>query len=203
MWTLDATEIRHSYAHRAVLDGVGFKGPVRVLGIAGANGSGKSTLLNILAGLIRPSAGSVAWTAPDGTATDAPSIRTRAGYCSPTLGLYPDLTVRENLVFIAKLRGIGSDVIDDWLQRFDIAHVAGQAVGQCSTGQQQRTRLATAFLHAPDLVFLDEPGSNLDAAGLAIVEAVIREGGRSVVLASNDPAELAWCGETITVGSRQ
>jgi ABC-type multidrug transport system ATPase subunit len=197
------TDIRHSYGHRAVLDGVGFSGRLGVMGIGGANGSGKSTLLDIAAGRIRPTSGSVSWTSSEGDVVPAASIRTRAGYCAPTLGLYPELTVRENLDLVCRLRGADARAVDEWMDRFQVGHVARQPVGHCSTGQQQRTRLATAFLHRPSLVFLDEPGSNLDAAGLAVLSELIGCGAYAVVLASNDPAELAWCGETVTVGSRQ
>jgi len=195
-------EIRHSYGHRAVLGGVGFSGRLGVMGIAGANGSGKSTLLDILAGRIRPSSGSLSWISAEGEVISASAIRTRAGYCAPTLGLYPELTVRENLDLVARLRGSDAAAVTEWLDRFQITHVASQPVGNCSTGQQQRTRLATAFLHRPSLVFLDEPGTNLDSAGLLVLSELIRSGSHSIVLASNDPAELAWCGETVTVGRR-
>jgi len=199
MWTLEMIEIRHSYGHRAVLDGVGFSGPLKVMGIAGANGSGKSTLLDILAGRMRPTSGTFSWTSPDWEPIPATTIRTRAGYCAPTLGLYPELTVWENLDLVARLRGVDEEAVNEWLDRFQIAHVASQPIGHCSTGQQQRTRLATAFLHRPTLVFLDEPGSNLDAAGLLVLSELIGSGACSVVLASNDPAELAWCGGIVTV----
>lgn len=194
------TEIRHSYGRNAVLDGIGYRGRLGVLGIAGANGSGKSTLLQILAGLVRPDAGTVLWTAPDGRVLPAMEIRSHAGYCAPTMGLYPELGVRENLELVARLRSVGGDAVGTWLDRFEIGHVAGQALGLCSTGQQQRTRLATAFLHNPGLVFLDEPGSNLDEAGIRILADLVGGGTIAIVLASNDPAELAWCDGIVTVG---
>lgn len=198
MWTLEMTGIRHSFGFRNVLDGVSHQGGPEVLGISGSNGSGKSTLMRILAGLIRPDSGSVVWKRA-GVEVDPARIRESAGFSSPTLGLYPELSVRENLELVARLRRVRIGEVDTWIGTFGLTEAANRAVGRCSTGQQQRTRLATAWLHQPDILFLDEPGSNLDSSGMALLGGLVQRHPGFVILATNDRQELAWCRTVISL----
>lgn len=199
MWQITLSELSHSFGSKAVFGPLSYAAPVTRLGVAGANGAGKSTLMRILAGLMEPESGSVSWFKDEELiATD--HIRQDLGFCAPYLGVYPELSVRENLEFVASLRGLGSDAVADACDRLGMREFMDQRTGACSSGQQQRLRLATAIVHAPSLLFLDEPATNLDATGFDTVAALVRDWPGSVVVASNQADELLWCRETINIG---
>jgi ABC-type multidrug transport system ATPase subunit len=199
MWRLTLSELTHSFGTKAVFRPIRFDAEIRRLGISGANGAGKSTLMRIMAGLLEPTSGSVAWSHGSESVAQA-DIRLHLGFSAPYLGIYPELSVRENLEFVASLRGLGSDAVNAASARLGMDDFMHQRAGSCSSGQQQRLRLATAIVHSPSLLFLDEPGTNLDAAGFETVAALVRDWPGSVVVASNQPEELSWCLETLYVG---
>jgi len=199
MWRLKLSNLTHSYGRNLVFAPIHFDADVSRLGISGPNGAGKSTLMSILGGLIEPSQGSVSWNEHQ-TPMSMSDLRSKIGFAGPYLGLYTDLTVRENLKFICDLHGLDAARIETLAARLEFSSVLDQRVGACSSGQQQRVRLATAIIHQPTLLFLDEPGTNLDETGLAIVASIVRDWPGPVVIASNQPTELAWCKETLYVG---
>ena len=165
------------------------------LAVTGANGAGKSTLLRILAGVLTPKAGAVTLRA-NGRTLPAADHPLHAGLVAPALGVYDDLTARENLVFLAQARRLptAESRIDSVLERVGLAERAGDLVGTYSSGMQQRVKYAAALLADPPLLLLDEPAANLDAAGRKLVDTVIanqlaRE--RLVVVATNRTEEAA------------
>lgn len=172
------------------------------LAVVGANGSGKSTLLLLLAGLLEPTAGRVRLTLGpvDVRPEDLPR---RVGLVAPGLNLYDPLTARENLAFLARARRLpdGATRVADVLAQVGLASRADDAVRAFSTGMKQRLRIAAAILHRPPVLLLDEPGATLDAAGRALVEAVIATPDAIVVVATNDPAEAALCPRRLTLGA--
>ena len=170
--------------------------PGRVLVVAGPNGSGKSTLLNILAGVIRPSRGEVRYRQGE---EDIPRARWFAhlGVAAPDMAVYDELTAVENLMFFARLRGLAAhpDSIGELLEELGLAaREHGRYVGTYSSGMKQRVKLAQAVIHEPAVLLLDEPSSNLDAAGHdAVTRLVDRFRSRAAVaVATNDPREMAW-----------
>ncbi len=180
----------------------------RVLGIAGANGAGKTTLLKTLAGFLRPSSGQVLYAASRADAS--PSLSPRAarrliGWAAPDLTLYGELTAAENLTFFAKVGGLDSSPssIDAALEDvgLDPTRIARKESRLLSTGQRQRLKLAFATLSSPLVLLLDEPGSNLDEAGRAIVAKVVARQRRqgAAVLASNDPRDLGLADTTLPI----
>ncbi|MEN9840139.1 MAG: hypothetical protein RL177_1618 [Bacteroidota bacterium] len=201
MWRLTLSELSHSFGPKPVFGPLGFDAEVNRLGISGANGAGKSTLMRILAGLMDPASGSMTWTRT-GVPIEPADIRHHLGFSAPYLGIYPELSVRENLTLVASLRGLGSAEVESAAERLGMAGFMDQRAGACSSGQQQRLRLATAIVHSPSLLFLDEPGTNLDATGFDTVAALVRDWPGAVVVASNQADELSWCLETLTVDRR-
>jgi heme exporter protein A len=178
-----------------------------VVAVTGANGSGKTTLLKVVAGLLSPGRGSLEWRAADAAADAAPlsalAARRRLGVVSPEIGLYEDLTARENLAFFAAARGIawGDADATRWLDRVGLDGRGDERLAGYSSGMKQRAKLAVALLHAPTLVLLDEPGSNLDAAGKDALHRLVVEAAQRarVVVATNDAAEAAWGEERLTL----
>jgi ABC-2 type transport system ATP-binding protein len=131
----------------------------RVTGLLGPSGSGKSTLIRAVVGVQIVAAGAVdVMGRPAGDA----SLRRRLGYVTQAPSVYGDLTIRENLTYFARLVSVGPDRIDEVLERVGLAEEAGQVVSALSGGQTARVSLATALLHRPELLVLDEPTVGLD-----------------------------------------
>lgn len=173
------------------------------LGIAGPNGSGKSTLLKCLGGLLSPTVGDIIWM-EDARALSRQAIQQRMGYAAPYINLYDELSIFENLQFLSKVRhqSTADNNINHWIQKTGLHEVADQPFGKLSTGQQQRLRLASALFHQPDILLLDEPGSNLDEAGKKLIFTIVQDfedGDKLLIIASNDRQELDLCGRVFSV----
>jgi ABC-type multidrug transport system ATPase subunit len=206
---LKAENVVRSFGARRIFGPLSFEvGLGTVLGIAGRNGAGKTTLVKTLAGLIRPSSGTVL--VASGREPGAPLLPPRdtplaIGWAAPDLALYGELTPAENLSFFAKVRGDDHSParIAALIDRvgLDPKRLATIETRFLSTGMRQRLKLAFASLSAPTVLFLDEPSSNLDEAGRAIVAKVVAEQrrGGAVVIASNDTRDLALADEVISL----
>ncbi|MGK2899046.1 MAG: ABC transporter ATP-binding protein, partial [Burkholderiaceae bacterium] len=136
-----------------------------VYGFLGPNGSGKSTTIRMLCGLLLPSAGQIevlGYRIPQ----EAEALKRRIGYMTQKFSLYEDLTVVENLEFLAAVHDLprtqAKRRIDEMLQRYRLTEQRGQLAGTMSGGQKQRLALAGTVLHEPDLLLLDEPTSAVD-----------------------------------------
>ncbi len=168
-----------SSVHTKVIEG-------QCLIVTGANGAGKSTLLKIIARLLRPETGTVAF---HGT----------FGYAAPDVHLYGELTGNENLAFFARLRGVSSEDNEALLSEVGLPRLRGKDfVGAYSSGMRQRLKLAVSLLGAPPLLLWDEPTATLDEAGKACADAILtrhRGGGGLAVVATNDPGEAERWGD--------
>jgi ABC-2 type transport system ATP-binding protein len=136
-----------------------------VYGFLGPNGSGKSTTIRMLCGLLLPTGGDIdvlGCSIP----RDAEPLKRRIGYMTQKFSLYEDLTVTENLAFLAAVHDIprakARARIDELLARYWLTEQRNQLAGTMSGGQKQRLALAGTVLHKPDLLFLDEPTSAVD-----------------------------------------
>ena len=168
-----------------------------VLAVTGPNGSGKSTLLAILCGLLRPTKGAVRYLAADGGLLERSEWGRVLGVVAPAMSLYEELDAMENLRFFARLRGIAGaeETCRGCLERVGLDPGRRTVVAGYSTGMRQRLKIAQAMLHRPAVLFLDEPGSNLDPAGREWLAGWVRaevEAATTVVLATNDPVEMQW-----------
>ena len=152
--------------------------------LMGPNGSGKSTILRVIGTLLRPSAGSVTVEGFD-VVRDASEVRSRVGYLAHSPGLYEDLTARENLRFAADMLGVPHIHIEGVLSRTGLTGVADSRVRGFSAGMQRRLAIARLMLRQPRVLLLDEPYSNLDADGVAlmneIVSSVVKQGGTALL----------------------
>ena len=148
------------------VDHVGLTVPkANVYGFLGPNGSGKSTTIRMLCGLLTPTEGEIevlGLRIPE----QAEELRLRIGYMTQKFSLFEDLSVRENLEFLAAVQGLakarGKQRIDELIERYHFGDRQKQLAGTMSGGQKQRLALAGAVLHAPELLFLDEPTSAVD-----------------------------------------
>lgn len=137
----------------------------QIYGFLGPNGSGKSTTIRLLCGLLTPTNGSANVLGYD-VPGDAEKLKPKIGYMTQKFSLYGDLTVYENLEFIADIytypREQRDQRIAELIERYDLARQREQFAGTMSGGQKQRLALACAVLHKPELLLLDEPTSAVD-----------------------------------------
>lgn len=192
---ITAAGLRYRYRRRKALDAVDIDVPGGVLGLLGPNGAGKTTFLRLMSGLLRPCSGTLSVGGHDlRTGRGRRAVRRLAGYMPQEPGLYPHLSVRENLDHIALLKG-DPDVrsraksVDGALERLDLAPQARTRAAALSTGLRQRAGLAQALIGGPRLLVLDEPTSGLDPVHRhrfrELVAGIARDTGTTVVLSTH------------------
>ncbi|GGM03703.1 MULTISPECIES: ABC transporter ATP-binding protein [Micromonospora] len=174
--TLRLDGVDRSFGDRQVLKNVTFDVHAgRMTGFVGGNGAGKTTTMRIILGVLAPDAGSVRW-------RDAPlttSDRQRFGYLPEERGLYPKMTVREQVTYLGRLHGLGPAAArratDDLLEQVGLDARGDDLLETLSLGNQQRAQIAAALVHDPELLVLDEPFSGLDPLAVDTLLAVLRE----------------------------
>lgn len=174
--TKDGLSMR--YGAFAALNGVRFRiSRGEIVGLLGPNGAGKSTLLKIITGYLYPSQGTVYIAGKD--VRHDPGTRALVGYLPEQLPLYPDMEVREYLRFAGNARGLPRAKLDsrlDWVkEKCGLTPVYASVIHTLSKGYRQRTALAQALIHDPEIVILDEPTSGLDPHQVLEVRTLIRE----------------------------
>ncbi|KQV25843.1 MULTISPECIES: ABC transporter ATP-binding protein [unclassified Microcella] len=164
------------FGDRTVLDDVTFGvGAGRLTGFVGGNGAGKTTTMRILLGVLDADAGEVLVDGRPITADD----RRGFGYMPEERGLYPKMRVHEQLVYLARLRGMrnadASDAADDLIDRLELSERRDEPIEKLSLGNQQRAQIAAALVHDPSVLVLDEPFSGLDPMAVETVLGVLAE----------------------------
>jgi ABC-2 type transport system ATP-binding protein len=165
-YAIETRGLTRRFGSFTAVDGVDLAIPRgRIYGFLGPNGSGKSTTIRMLCGLLEPSSGEaqvLGYEMP----REAEALRRKLGYMTQNFSLYTDLTVRENLEFMAEIFALPRREcavrVRDAMQHYFLADIAKQRAGTMSGGQKQRLALAAATLHAPELLCLDEPTSAVD-----------------------------------------
>ncbi len=187
---VEARDLVRSFAGRRAVDGVSFAlAGGECLAVFGPNGAGKTTLLRMLAGLLKPTAGSASI---GGVALPGgPEVRAAVGLISHASMLYAALTARENVELAARMYGVRESrrAALAALERMRVADRAETPVRALSRGLQQRVSVARAMVHEPDVVLLDEPFTGLDAAGAAALSDVLvelRSHGAALVLVTHN-----------------
>ena len=185
-------------AIRAV-DGVEFDlPPGRIYGLLGPNGSGKTTLIRLLTGMAHATAGHAEVLGV--TMPSRPNL-SRIGYMTQSDGIYPALTVGENVRFFAEVYGVDSEAaVRDALTLIDLADRAGSVAGTLSGGQRRRLSLACALVHRPTILFLDEPTVGIDPLLRVQFWAHFRslvDAGTTIVVSSHVMDEADRCDELL------
>ena len=176
-----------------------------IFALLGPNGAGKTTTMRMILGIYVPDAGSISWA---GTVVDR-RTRRRFGYLPEERGLYGKMSVRDQIIYMGRLHGLStSDArvrTDRWLEILEIAHYATRACGELSKGNQQKVQLASAALHEPELLVLDEPFSGLDPMNAETMIACIEtlaQTGTTLVLSSHQLYAIeSLCREFCIIGA--
>jgi heme exporter protein A len=205
MLKLTVTDIAKSFNRRNIFSGINFaldKGDS--LTITGKNGSGKSTLMKIIAGVLAPTRGTIG--IADETRTVSPSFHYRYfGFVSPYLQLYDEFTGFENIQLVQEIRGAATDrrLIDSLLTEVGLGGRGNDLLRTYSSGMKQRLKYAAALIHEPRILLLDEPTSNLDEEGKALVHRAIetQKNRGIVIIATNEREELSLCETVLTIGA--
>ena len=176
-----------------------------IFGLLGPNGAGKTTTMRMILGIFPPDGGTISWNGEPITLT----TRRRFGYLPEERGLYGKMRVRDQIAYFARLHGCDAAFARDrtaqWMERLDIVQYADRPCGELSKGNQQKVQLASAAVHEPELLVLDEPFSGLDPVNAEIMLASIRalaESGTTLVLSSHQMFQIEnACGAFCIIGA--
>ncbi|WP_059104191.1 ABC transporter ATP-binding protein [Shouchella shacheensis] len=200
--TLVINEVQKQFGNHKAVDGVTLtveKG--EMFGMLGANGAGKTTTFRMILGLLDPTGGSVTW-----NGERLSYKRTHlVGYLPEERGLYPKLTVKDQLIYLGRLKGMRKNEIltamREWLERFSVPEYENQKIEELSKGNQQKIQFIAAVLHRPELLILDEPFSGLDPVNSDMLKEAVRslkQEGTTIVFSSHEMANVeALCEDLI------
>jgi ABC-2 type transport system ATP-binding protein len=190
-------QLTYEYPGKRALESVSFSiADGSITALVGPNGAGKTTLLRCIAALDEPLSGRIIVAGID--VSDHPRlVHRQLGYLSDSFGLYGDLTVRQCLIFSARLHQIAEDACEAAVQKIvvllELAPYLGQKASTLSRGWRQRLGIAQAIIHTPRLLLLDEPASGLDPearASLSVLFRRLRDEGMTMLVSSHILAEL-------------
>lgn len=203
--SIEILNLTKFYGQQKVLDDVNLSlKPGQIIGLLGPNGAGKSTLMKIMACFIPPTTGSVSVYGHD-VMKDSLKVRQLVGYLPENNPLYPEMYVREFLLFIAGLYHLGKKSksrVDELIHVTGLLSESNKKIGALSKGYRQRVGLAQALMHDPQALILDEPTSGLDPNQLTEIRNLIREIGltRTVLLSTHIMQEVeALCQRTVII----
>ena len=200
-------EVQHlskRYGPVTAVDDVSFRAESgEILGFLGPNGAGKTTTMRIITGYMPATEGKATVAGFD--VFDQPTeAKRRTGYLPETPPLYPDMTVREYLTFVAKIKGVRKDVkgrVDAVMKRTWVADMGSRHCGKLSKGYKQRVGLAQALIHNPEVLVLDEPTAGLDPKQIIETRQLIRElaGTHTIVLSTHILPEVAQTCQKVVI----
>ena len=202
---IEVQHVTKRYGPVAAVDDVSFRVEAgQILGFLGPNGAGKTTTMRVLTGYLPPTEGTATIAGFD--VLEAPiEAKRRTGYLPESPPLYPDMTVREYLTFIARINGLAASErrarIDLAMERTSVGDVADRHCGKLSKGYRQRVGLAQAILHNPDVLILDEPTAGLDPKQIIETRELIKElaGDHTIILSTHILPEVAQTCERVVI----
>jgi ABC-2 type transport system ATP-binding protein len=201
---LEVREVVKTFDSVRAVDGVSFT--VRrgtITGLLGRNGAGKTTTIRMITGIFMPDSGSIEWRS---SSASGAAFRDNIGYLPEERGLYKQMKLVEQLLFLAEIKGKkGAAVrsaIDRWLERFELTDKRDAKLEELSKGNQQKVQLIATLLHDPELIILDEPQSGLDPVNMVLVRNLLRElrdEGRTILLSTHMMGEAEKMADEIVL----
>ena len=201
-------EVQHltkRYGPTTAVDDISFRvEPGEILGFLGPNGAGKTTTMRVLTGYMPPTEGRAVVAGYD--IFEQPiAAKRRIGYLPETPPLYPEMTVRDYLTFVSKIRGVPRAErrarVNDVMERTRVADVAQRHCGKLSKGDRQRGGLAQALLHNPEVLILDEPTAGLDPKQIIETRQLIKQlgGDHTVILSTHILPEVSQTCQRVVI----
>ncbi len=186
---LELTDVRKSYGDFQAVSGVSMAVPPgSIFGLLGPNGAGKTTTIRMIMDIIAPDSGEIRFFGKPRVAADL----LRIGYLPEERGLYRKMTVSDQLMFLAEIRGLkrrdAAPEIERWLERFELASWGKKKIEELSKGMQQKVQLIGTVLHKPEILILDEPFSGLDPLNQEMFREFLiesRQQGKSVLFSTH------------------
>jgi len=202
---INVQNVTKSFNGIEIIKGVSFeiqKG--EVVGFLGQNGAGKTTLMRILTSFLPATTGKVTVMGKD-IASDSLAVRRKIGYLPETPPLYPNMIVKDYLIFAAQLKDVLSKDIPYQLEKVmaecGIEHVAHKVIGTLSKGYKQRVGIAQAIINDPEILILDEPTSGLDPVQIQTVRQLIEgfKGKKTVILSTHILSEIEQTAQRVLI----
>ena len=189
MAVLSVENATKQYGDTTAVNRISFEAtPGRILGLLGPNGAGKTSTIRMITYILVPDAGTIRY---DGRKV-GPWSQQRMGYLPEERGLYKKLKVKEQLIYLAELKGLNrtdaAERVDYWLERFEAQGWAQMETSELSKGMQQKIQFIATLLHDPSLLIFDEPFSGLDPINSELLRDIIlelRDDGRTILFASH------------------
>ena len=204
-------EVKHLtkvYGALTAVDNISFRvEPGEILGLLGPNGAGKTTTMRVLTGYI-PATEGKAIVAGFDVFEQPIEAKRRTGYLPETPPLYPEMTVREYLTFVARINGVSSNdrqrLVGSSMERTRVDHIADRHCGKLSKGYRQRVGLAQAIMHNPDVLILDEPTAGLDPKQIIETRELIKglAGDHTIILSTHILPEVSQTCQRIVIINR-
>jgi ABC-2 type transport system ATP-binding protein len=204
---IEVDHLSKRYGSVTAVDDVSFKVESgQILGFLGPNGAGKTTTMRIITGYM-PATGGTARVAGYDIFEQPIEAKRRIGYLPETPPLYPDMTVREYLAFVARIKGVRQHVNDrvtEVMRKTQTADMADRHCGKLSKGYKQRVGLAQALIHNPEVLVLDEPTAGLDPRQIIEFRQIIRElaGSHTIVLSTHILPEVSQTCQRVVIINR-
>ena len=202
---IEVQNLTKRYGRFTAVDDISFRvDKGEILGFLGPNGAGKTTTMRILTGYMPATSGKAAVAGFD--VFDRPlDAKSRTGYLPETPPLYPEMTVREYLLFVARIKGVASKAVraqvDTAMEKTRVADVANRHCGKLSKGYRQRVGLAQAILHNPEVLILDEPTAGLDPKQIMETRDLIKSlaGSHTIVLSTHILPEVSQTCQRVVI----
>jgi ABC-2 type transport system ATP-binding protein len=201
---IEVQNLSKHYGPFKAVDDVSFRAEAgEILGFLGPNGAGKTTTMRIITGYMPATEGKASVAGFD--VFDQPiEAKKRTGYLPETPPLYPDMTVREYLTFVARIKGVRKDLrarVDEVMKKTWVSDMANRHCGKLSKGYKQRVGLAQALIHNPEVLVLDEPTAGLDPKQIIETRQLIRElaGTHTIVLSTHILPEVAQTCQKVVI----